>query len=47
MRGIMTFDDYNYSQINSYILIEEPVNSEKQRIINERKNLDKQGVKAI
>lgn len=24
MRGIMAFDDYNYNQINDYVLIEEP-----------------------
>lgn len=26
MRGIMNFDDYNYRQYNSYILVEEPTN---------------------
>lgn len=24
MRGIMTFDDYNYKNLNEYVLIEEP-----------------------
>ena len=37
MRGIMTFDDYNYEQFNQYILISEPHESEKKRIINDRK----------
>jgi len=25
-RGIMTFDDYNYSQYNDYVLITDPQN---------------------
>ena len=29
MRGIMKFDDYNYSNYNSYILIEQPSQLEK------------------
>ena len=24
MRGIMTFEDYNYRQYNEYVLLEEP-----------------------
>lgn len=24
MRGIMTFDDYNYKPYNSYVLVEDP-----------------------
>jgi len=24
MRGIMNFDDYNYKQYNSFVLVEEP-----------------------
>ena len=24
MRGIMTFDDYNYKSFNEYVLMEEP-----------------------
>lgn len=39
MRGIMTFDDYNYNQFNEYVLIEEPKLVEKRRIIEDRKNL--------
>jgi len=32
MRGIMEFDDYNYKNINKYVLIEEPkdINRRKQ-----------------
>ena len=32
MRGIMKFDDYNYSNYNSYILIEQPSHLEKQTL---------------
>ena len=39
MRGIMTFDDYNYKQYNSYVLISEPGQSEKRRILQDRKSL--------
>lgn len=39
MRGIMAFDDYNYNHFNSYVLLEEPGNEEKNRIINDRKRL--------
>ncbi len=27
MRGIMTFDDFNYKMFNDYVLIEQPNNS--------------------
>ena len=37
MRGIMEFDDYNYSNLNDFILLEEPAMAEKRRIIRERK----------
>lgn len=40
MRGIMKFDDYNYSNYNSYILIEQPSHLEKQKIIEDRKKLN-------
>lgn len=40
-RGIMAFDDYNYKSHNDYVLIEEPEESEKNRIIEDRKNLSK------
>lgn len=41
MRGIMRFDDYNYNQFNEYVLIEEPKEFEKRKMIEERKNLGK------
>ena len=41
MRGIMNFDDYNYNQYNDYILIEEPNDVERRKIINDRKKLDR------
>ena len=37
MRGIMNFDDYSYTQFNSYVLISEPHESEKRRVIADRK----------
>ncbi len=37
MRGIMNFDDYSYTQFNSYVLIAEPHESEKRRVIADRK----------
>jgi len=37
MRGIMNFDDYSYSHFNSYVLLEEPHDSEKRRILADRK----------
>lgn len=37
MRGIMNFDDFSYSQFNSYVLIAEPHESEKLRVIADRK----------
>ena len=36
MRGIMEFDDYNYSQYNDYVLLEEPGVVERKRILKER-----------
>jgi hypothetical protein len=42
MRGIMEFDDYNYSQVNEFILLEEPAELEKKRIIRERRQLAEQ-----
>jgi len=32
MRGIMTFDDYNYKSLNEYVLIEEPSDPNKRKI---------------
>jgi hypothetical protein len=37
MRGIMNFDDFSYTQFNSYVLIAEPHESEKRRVIADRK----------
>jgi len=37
MRGIMNFDDYSYTHFNSYILLAEPHDSEKRRVIADRK----------
>ena len=37
MRGIMHFDDYSYSHFNQYVLLAEPHDSEKQRVIADRK----------
>lgn len=31
MRGIMEFDDYNYKNINKYVLIEEPKDIKKRK----------------
>lgn len=42
MRGIMTFDDFNYTQFNDYVLLEEPSQIEKQRLVEERKRLNTQ-----
>ena len=39
MRGIMTFDDYNYSQFNEHVLLEEPEAKERKRILKERQQL--------
>lgn len=39
MRGIMTFDDYNYSIYNEYVLLEEPGQEEKSAIIKDRLKL--------
>lgn len=38
-RGIMAFDDYNYKSHNDYVMVEEPWESEKNRIIDDRKNV--------
>lgn len=44
MRGIMSFDDYNYKQYNQYVLIEEPCESARRRQIEmERKEFKKLG----
>lgn len=32
MRGIMLFDDYNYKNLNEYVLIEEPIDENKKKI---------------
>lgn len=32
MRGIMEFDDYNYKNINDYVLIEEPKDPNKRKL---------------
>jgi len=37
MRGIMNFDDYSYTNFNSYVLLAEPHDSEKRRVIADRK----------
>ena len=37
MRGIMNFDDYSYSHFNSYVLLPEPHDSEKRRVVADRK----------
>ena len=37
MRGIMNFDDYSYSHFNDYVLLAEPHESEKRRILADRK----------
>jgi len=37
MRGIMNFDDYSYRGFNSYVLLPEPHESEKRRVIKDRK----------
>lgn len=39
MRGIMQFDDYNYSNYNDYVLLKEPEEAAKTAIINDRKRL--------
>ena len=37
MRGIMTFDDYNYKNVNDYVLVEEPRDPNKRSLdIKER-----------
>ncbi len=43
-RGIMEFDDYNYSNYNDYVLLKEPDAAEKQKIINDRKKLFIEGM---
>ena len=40
----MNFDDYNYNQYNEYVLIEEPNEADKRRIINDRRKLDRNQV---
>ncbi len=42
MRGIMNFDDFNYKQFNQYVLLEEPHESEKKRVIEDRKQINTQ-----
>lgn len=37
MRGIMNFDDYSYTHFNSYVLLAEPHESEKRRVMMDRK----------
>ena len=32
MRGIMTFDDYNYKSLNDYVLVEEPSDPNKRKL---------------
>lgn len=32
MRGIMTFDDYNYKNVNDYVLVEEPKDPKKRQL---------------
>ena len=32
MRGIMEFDDYNYKNLNDYVLIEEPRDPNKRKL---------------
>lgn len=44
MRGIMTFDDYNYACYNQYILKEEPNEEEKRRLKREEKKLQMSGM---
>lgn len=44
MRGVMTFDDYNYSCFNPYILKEEPGQEEKRRLAREEKRKKEVGV---
>lgn len=39
MRGIMTFDDYNYRQLNQYVLIEEPGEKERRLIQQDREQI--------
>ena len=33
MRGIMTFDDYNYQNYNDLVLLEDPGNADREKII--------------
>lgn len=40
MRGIMHFDDFNYKQFNQYVLLEEPHESEKKRVVQDRKQIN-------
>jgi hypothetical protein len=41
MRGIMTFDDYNYKSLNEYVLIEEPSDPNKRKIDLEERMEDR------
>ena len=41
MRGIMTFDDYNYKSLNEYVLIEEPSDPNKRKIDVEERMEDR------
>jgi len=37
MRGIMTFDDYNYQNYNDLVLLLDPGNADREKIIKEHK----------
>jgi hypothetical protein len=39
MRGVMEFDDYNYSVHNPYVLVEDPKYADEEENLNSKKNL--------
>jgi hypothetical protein len=41
----MNFDDYSYRNFNSYVLLPEPHESEKRRVIKDRKAIMSQTIK--
>lgn len=48
MRGIMEFDDYNYKNLNDYVLIEEPRDPNKRKLdLQERIELNSQQSKDL
>ena len=42
-RGIMTFDDYNYDQYNSHVLISEPVKEKKKTVMDKWQEVMERG----